>query len=206
MESWELLKTKIKEEQISLERSLRELQSLRSAPDEELGLVDDLQAELKAKLDRIDDLAARMTEAANGNTTRQAHVLRIREMSVASKAEIARLSRGFVEHSTRSQLFGKSRRSSGSNESVLLKERAALLSSRTMIDEALETANRAQTMIRGQTARFVSASEKLSDIVNKMPLAQNLISKIQSIRFRDKFILALVIATGIFTFLWIKIL
>ena len=197
---WESYKAKVREEQAGVERLLRALHAYSSAE-----FLDEIQDELKARLDRLDDLSVRMSELSRGSTQRQAQVLRTKEMTMTARNEANRVARANLEASARTMLFGK-KRSSGDSESNLLRERAALVSSNTMADEALSRAFNAHSMIRDQTARFVATTEKLGGIVSKIPLVDSLISKIRSVKFRQKMILSLVIASCLFTILWLKIL
>ena len=215
MMDWEGLRKKVRDEQGFLDRNMRELHALRVSAadryDDDKQIIDEVQGEIRNRLDTIDDLCRMMNEHAQGITTRQAQIVRVKEMNIESRNELSRVSRAILEEVQGLKLFGKKRLSKYDNsdddpESNLLRERSALSNSLSIVDETIENARRAKSMIDAQTARFIGAASKLDSIVAVMPSVSSLTTRIRCKTFKDTLILAFVMSACIFFIIWAKVL
>jgi len=211
---WEGLKKSVRDEQSQLDRHMRELHALRASVaeryDDDKHLIEEVETDIRTKLDVIDSLCKKMNDHSQGLTTRIAHILRVKEMTLESRHELNRVTKAINDQVSALRLFGKKRLSRYTNEddveSNLLRERGALASSLSIVDETIENARRAKSMIEDQTSRFIAATSRLDLIVSKIPLIKSVTSRIRSKSFKDTFILALVIGTCMFFIIWSKIL
>lgn len=211
---WDALKRKVREEQTLLDKYMRELHAFRlevaERYDDDKKLIEEVEIDIKTKLDIIDGLSRRMNDFAQGNTTRQAHISRVKDMNLESRNEANRVSKAILDEVRGLKLFGKKRISRFSeedeSESNLLRERGALTGSLSMIDDSLESARKAKMMIEDQTWRLSAAKNRLELIVSKIPLVNSLTARIRSKTFRDKVILVFVLSACIFFIIWSKIL
>jgi hypothetical protein len=214
MDTWEGVKKKVRDEQGALERHLRELHVFRASAaeryDDDKPLIEEVEVDIKAKLDLIDGLCKKLNDLAIGQTARQAHVLRVKEMNLESRNELNRVSRAILDEVSKLKLFGKKRLSRYSedddSEANLLRERGALTTSLSIIDDTIENAKRARAMVENQTSRFMAATNRLEHIVAKIPIVNSLTSRIMSKSFRDITLLAAAISAGIFFIVWSKVL
>lgn len=211
---WDSLKRKVREEQTILDKYMRELHAFRLVVseryDDDKHVIEEVENDILTKLDLIDGLSSRLNDHSHGNTARQAHISRVKEMNIESRHEVNRVSSSIKDQVRGLKLFGKKRISRYSDEdeseSNLLRERSALTGSLSLVDQSIESARRAKMMIEDQTWRLSGAKNRLELIVSKIPLVSSLTARIRSKTFRDKVIIAFVLSLCIFFLLWSTVL
>ena len=173
-------------------------------------------SEIKKLLEELNDIIQFMSDYCSShaqdinNRTNIGVLQRTREIYTENSSTFKRLLNLHRQSINSKQLFSSSASNSGEIDrnsataitDTMLRERSTLSSTHKAIDSILEEANSTKEALNSQRTSFLNTNQRLNTIFTSLPVVGNLMSSIQQRRTSNQTILSIVIASGIFFFLY----
>lgn len=175
----------------------------------EAQMIDRLQDEIKNALDKLASLGDEMEQTVGSNPSAAAstQLRRHREVLASFQAEFKR-TRGKITSQRKSRdLIGDVRRDitdhrqSGGTH-ALLRERTSIANSNAEIDSILGQAYGITETLANQRRTFGNITNKMTALAERIPMVNDLMTKIKARKDRDKYIMALTVGLCFCFLVW----